>query len=287
MNRERIYAVVAVLAITLTTSAVMAAPTIDGAVDGAGFPDSYAVHMELLPVGGLNPPDLATDVFLTREGDYLYMAIVLPREYVDNTYSDPHNSGAIYTHPSWVGHGKDGSDQHKFSELEGSDKLGIEIAIGTALGDKIEYLNNTSPYEAEIKSLKDHTSVVTEAATSLQYNLANVPGTWTAHSPELADPVAGETPYAAKNPAESDWRFEVIYEVKMDMTGYEYDFDDIKVTELHASPNKGGTNKMYENAPLIPVPQVAPVPVPGALVMGAMGLGMVGWIKKRSLLKTS
>ncbi len=85
MNRERIYAVVAVLTIALTTSAVMAAPTIDGAVDGAGFPDNYAVQMEVLPVGGLNPPDLATDVFLTREGDYLYMAIVLPREYVDNT----------------------------------------------------------------------------------------------------------------------------------------------------------------------------------------------------------
>lgn len=287
MNHERIYTVVAVLTIALTTSAVMAVPTIDGVVDGAGALDGYSVHAILEASGEQGVSE--ADVFLHQapNSQFLYMAFVLPLDFVDNTYGDQ-------VHSSW---GK----AHRFKDLLCSDEFKIE-AIG-ASGEKkvtIDYLNAVKedhvyvpPFYAYAK--KDDIDLVAEVASSLEYNLiTNTSGTWTTNSPELGP--GGEYP--------ANWTSEVIYEVKIDLaqlyapdaggdypnvlksdgTGLDSGFS-LTLTDLHASPNKGGDNTFGPNVPTdyCLQPPVNPIPVPGALVMGAIGLGMVGWTRKRFL----
>ena len=285
MNQERIYPVVAVLTIALSASAVLAAPTIDGIIgpfDADGLPDGYQVHAWLTPTGdaaGLPKGD----VFLLQESTDLYMAFIVPLDFVDNTYG-PNQS------PTW------GAEPHPFDKLLASDKLEIKATYGggSEIKEKVEYIELVgTKYEALVKA--DHaTGLVTAEASSLEYNLNVVAPVTIPPGPEPINspPLVGDYPAAP-------WVSEVIYEVCIDLSavpGYTaagspivLDLDDggfvsafsLTLTDLHASPNKAGKDHSFSDEVPDEFTPIQPIPAPGALVMGAMGLGMVGWMKKR------
>jgi len=292
MNRARVYAVVVVLMIALTTSAVMAVPTIDGVVDGDGAFDGYSVHAVLEPADAQGVSN--ADVFLHQvpNSQFLYMAFVLPLDFVDNTYG----TAAHFTWPT-----------HKFENLRGSDELEITADNdGFSKTAKVDYLEGTAdgkhgnknpPFEALIKG--SDPEILSDVASSLEYNL-NRPDPGDVNYPWTVDSPGNPAAY----PDAASWTSEVVYEVKIDLgqlydpdaggdypnvlksdgTGFDSDFT-LTLTNLHASPNKGDDNSFGPNLPtdFTPIAQAAPVPVPGAVVLGAMGLGMVGWTRKRFL----
>lgn len=257
-------------------SAGLADPIIDGRVTAS---DGYQYTTTL---GVKNPPRPPAQVYLHQDGTtkVLSIAIVLPLEYVDNTYGSTSASPPTHTHPSWGT--KD--DDHTFNELLGSDQLGIELDNDGGSPDfkdyraTIDYLALVdTTYQAQVTS--DPEGMMLSAASSLQYNLNSV-ALLTSDSPELD---SGQ--YDPVNSAYDNWVFEVIYEFQIDMAaigmGDVLSPDGltgvfaINMVELHASPNKNGADwKDQEfDEPFTPVPEPATLGLLGLGGLATLGVG--------------
>jgi len=101
---------------------------------------------------------------------------------------------------------------------------------------------------------------VTAFATSMEYNFNTLDLILTEDSPEA------DSEYNVANPAQSDWEFKVVYEVKIDGDIFGCgEFGGMDIPIVHASPNKIGRNKVYtENTG-------EPVPEPMTLILLALG----------------
>jgi len=216
----------------------------------------------------------------------LYVALIQPTSIIDNSYGD--------TRIGW------GSKVHEFlgkggQSLYGSDKAEISIrdSLGTLLFEfDMDYIAmqktgvpaGTNPYvsagvlensqgptydQSQGKVDFGDKSYMMEWATSQQYNMN------TYYSSFIVDSPAADSNYNVTNPADSDWIFEVIYEFKIAgsaLGGYTGDFF---IDVLHDSPNKLGGIKVWQEGDL------ELVPVPGAVILGVIGMGFAGWLGRR------
>ncbi len=254
---------------------------------------------------------------------FLYFA--MPKDFVDNT-----------TGVNAVGWGSKG---HKFKDLLNSDSLGNDgtnaalsfSTTGGALDVVLDYLAVSQSTPTVFESggagelgytkndgevLSGDASVITEVATSYEYNIAHFgPNGTNDITQQMIDDTAGDT----KNPAAgllkdspevasidgdgnyivadasfADWIFEVGYEVQFEAgtfgdgwTSATEALSFVSLGESHVSPSKvpfGGST--VGDCILGPEPECpGVVPEPTTLVLLASGLMGVGWTRRRRQLE--
>ena len=138
--------------------------------------------------------------------------ITVPTSYVDNKYGAPADDPAS----GW-------EKGHKFKELEGSDNLKFTLSSGGQEED-IEFDYITKDFGSETKKGEEF---VTSLATSLQWNLANVPGANTENS---------------LDPFTTLWQDALQYEFTLDpaFIGGALTLANFSDFSIHASPSKSG-----------------------------------------------
>jgi len=107
---------------------------VDGQVTAS---DNYQM-MATIPATIGDPADL----YLSQSGSALFMAIVMPLAYVDNTYGAKGDKTAgTHTHITWGCHEED----HTFEELRKSDKIKLAITGATISTLEVDFLKDTPP----------------------------------------------------------------------------------------------------------------------------------------------
>jgi len=257
--------VLAPLVILAIAPVAVAAPIVDGRyVEGEGY-------THLFSVGGSEgrkgiPGDPGT-LWAAQDADNndLYLAFILPKTYVDNTYG-ANSIGWRRRRP------------HRFRDLFNSDRM--ELELGTADGGQLDvvfdYLARApggygSGLIGDGKIKEGPDTAVVAAMTSLDFNLRLDGGSaYRFKSP------ATDSDYTA-NAAIPDWEFNVIYEMQFDggfiggpvltWEGFADGFE-MEVKDLHASPSKSGD---YRDAP----PEYIPEPATLALLAFGGGIALI------------
>ena len=249
-------AMVFVAAIIMATPALSTPINLDGVYDpGEGYTYKYSVDfVGKTKKGKGKNGDPSEDVTLTggelylysgEDNDDLYGALILPTDFVDNSYGD--NS------VGWGDNATSGKD-HKLKDLLGSDSAAITIE-GNPLYFEYDTYDEGSITKGKAgkKGKKEDPVIVPVGSykTSLGYNYGKYGSdgiggvsdlfndTENSSSPETV----GDT-YTPSSTDFSDWAFAVIYEFKVDGGAAGIDLASVVFGEIniHASPNKIGDN---------------------------------------------
>jgi len=258
----------------------VAAPLVDGRFLSS---EGYTHHWSIDPtkVDPKKAPVDPADLWMAQAGGDLYVAMILPKTYVDNSCG--------VNSIGWPG--KKG---HEFKSLVGSDKSEFEFSLSgaTFLDVKLDYISEdagaTSGYRSLGATGKDggvevgSVSDIVSAVTSLDFDLNSLAGgaAYTTDSPATDDDY---TP----NAAIPDWVYEVTYEFRvaagafgniilLDSEGFTNGFGMV-LSDLHASPHKNGEFKDIEVPPESPTaPETIPEPATVFLLGSAMaGMGLI------------
>ncbi len=185
--------------------------------------------------------------FYQPTGDSIYMALVIDKDFVDNTYG----VNAI----GWP-------SGHTFSQLVGSDHAQFygNNAAGTRVLDfKVDYISASSGTPSGYRSLGvlggdgrmniGSAASIQEWATSLAYSLNNTGyctgGNCSGAGTNLLVNSPATNAFFTPNPTYPDWIFDVIYEFKVNKNAFPGGFGSIQIPYIHASPSKLGTNTIY------------------------------------------
>ncbi len=287
--------VVLLLVCGVFASQTQAAIVVDGRV---GEEEGYSLLGSITPSKDANKVSDAKLYLHQDEVTFdLYVGVVLPLEFVDNSYGSDGSLPQTHTHSSWGGN-KD--NKHKFKHLLNSDDAEFVLTFG---GEEIEFeidylkqFGNT--YRADVVGGGDDDDdgddddghgddgAAIQAASSLEYNLENV-AFLTSESPEV------NLDYSTADPTLADWIFEVAYEFRIDgdvFNGVRILTDDgfadgvnFAIDKIHASPSKDGAFK--DVTPNESFSSVA-IPEPGVMAMAITGLIATGmsWGRRRERL---
>jgi PEP-CTERM motif len=233
-------------------------PLVDGRyTSGEGYTTLYDVSMDIKGGGSLTGGQLwVTQDSATKD---LYLALILPTSYVDNTY------GANAA-PDW-------NNGHKFSDLLNSDMATFQIYTESgklALTTSIDYLVKYGPkggpntYAAAATDTLGNgfTGGTQQVATSLQYNLDTV----------------GQ--FLVDSSLDPGWINAVIYELQIDGSLFAKDgFSSVALSYLHASPSK--VDASNPTLTVVPPPPGGDTPEPATMLLMGSGLLLVGRLRKR------
>lgn len=262
----KIAALILALCMALATPALAdSIPFVDGRYDpNEGYDTLYNLTMDTKG-GGTISGQLWT--YQNPTTSDLYLALIVPTDYVDNTYGT--NSSTGYR-------GKKG--EHQFKDLLNSDQAIFKFYTeggSLALETSIDYLakigggkKDTTPAEykavADDKTGSGFTGGTSQVASSLQYNLDTV------------------GLFLDNSPLDAKWIDAVIYEMRIDGSLFAKDgFDSILISKLHASPSRIDA----DNPVLTPGGgggTGGAVPEPGSMLLMASGLGgLAAWRRRR------
>jgi PEP-CTERM motif-containing protein len=246
-------------------------PFVDGRYDpGEGYDTLYNLTMDAEGGGTLSGQVWTYQNPTTSD---LYLALIVPTDYVDNTYGI--NSSTGYR-------GKTG--EHTFKDLLNSDEAVFKFYTESgslALETSIDYLakfggaskgkgkkGGGSSTPEEYKAVADDstgsgfTGGTSQVASSLQYNLDTI------------------GLFLDNSPLDANWIDAVIYEMRIDGSLFANDgLDSILISKLHASPSKIEA----DNPVLTPGGGTGgAVPEPGSMLLVASGLGgLAAWRRRR------
>ena len=260
-----------------------AVPTIDGNFDSL---DDYTTgyYVNFTVEGAVGPIDQG-ELWTYQNADEFSVVFIQPTSLVDNSYGT--------TAVGW------GGIDHKFQHLIGSDKAQFKFTDG--LGNEV--LNFTMDYIHGFGNKKEDppyasggvvngdgsvsvkpigvtdADVLLEWATSLQYNWDEFgvayPGNFGKDSDSPATDPANSYNVGIAGP--SGWVFPVIYEFKIDSGVFGVNgFGDVEIVIVHDSPNKIGEKEVYGD--------LEPIPAPGAIILGGIGVGLVSWMRRRKFI---
>lgn len=243
----------------LSVQSISPPPTIDGYLDQVY---DQGIHTQ---VSSSNYPKVINDLYVLDDTaidpGYVYVAYVINKDFVDNTYGA--NIVGQYLNPMGkpIGHGLD--------DLEESDRQHFEITndcAETVLDFTADYFYLPDPPLSTLSggdcwaftSGEEDTGVwlgvpfTPTVCTSLAYNLNDTGycagGSCSAGGTNLLEdsPPQDNTPPDWYSGAYPDWIYEVIYEIRIDRDAFVTvgcpggGLDTLGVGILHASPNKVG-----------------------------------------------
>jgi hypothetical protein len=281
--------------LTLASVASAAGVTVDGKVNAS----EYTHHWSIAP-SSAGPSNM--DLYMWQDGsNNLYVAVVLPMDYTDNTYGSTVGTAGVAG--STVGTSKNWNDAgksvHEFkSGLLDTDSIeGMALTLDgkSKLNIDVDFLDFKSPNYVSGGLGGDRGAVnsgdgsnVLAIETSMGYNFAQYGA---AHPTWFGD--GKQSPSSALAP---DWQYSVAYEMKFDealfggidllsnqysdalINGFSMSF-----VKIHSSPSMGGKfeNRTPPNG-TTPLPPGGPVvPLPSSVWMG--GLTLAGLIVGRRL----
>ena len=278
----------AVAALAASSSAAWAgSATVDGKFGGVG--DNYTNSWTVAKTGAagyISGPVPNAMLYASQDAsNNLYIALVLPRAYCDNSYGgNPDGVGGnTYTSSNWL---NSAHTTHSLTELLGSDRAALsffknnsgtaffsgEMDYATLSGSAISSLGFTGG-DGSLQNA-GMAAMVLGAQSSLGYNF-NTFGfnnfdtnsdnklDNNDHSPEIV-----EGTYNVTNAAFSNWQFDIVYEfeirgsdvggVVLDSTGFINGFS-MGLTLVHASPNTTNSNSNGFGGTITPTSIVVPL----------------------------
>jgi len=281
------------------------AATVDGKVSAGEYTHEFTVA-KTGSAGFIAGAVPNAKIYITQDAsNNLYIALVLPRAYCDNTYGgDSLNAGKTFTSSAWPGN-------HNFSDLDGSDQATFNLKMNntTFFAGDMDYLEPTgSGNTTQVGSAgftggeggitTGNSAMILAAQSSMGYNWKqfgynmldkNQDGDTTdpgesdkgfdmnVHSPEI-----GDNNYTVTDSDFADWQFDIVYEFKVAASafgnvsvlgagGFTNGFS-MNLTFVHASPNTSGSN---QNGFSGPPETTTVVPLHPAVYMGAVMMALL------------
>ncbi|MBI9018528.1 MAG: hypothetical protein JEZ07_14845 [Phycisphaerae bacterium] len=293
--------IVAMCLISLGSHLLIAGPTIDGKIATGEYTTG---HYTCFTLDNASNDIVKGQIWETQANGFLSVGFVMPLALVDNTYGQ--KTGSIDNSVGWGPKGTElkhliNSDLARFNFCDSNGSVLLDLEL-----DYVEVENNAFVGGNILNGIAPD-KVTT--STSMEYNWlnnnnshpeffafsngANTDGyspetNWDGNYPvDYSNPESAYSPLVNidSNPNNDvDWVFEVIYEVRIDMTllGNEYSYVD--VVSGHVSPMKEAIvcDNPFEEPIPIPPSDDPVVPVPSSILLCLGGIATFAGGKKIS-----